>query len=157
MSSFCSLLLTYTGHIKVADFGLSRMGPVKFTAVMNEEQLSKIIEEFTDGLVRFCTLHLIGLICRGLYISDYFPLLHCSIFYQIVGTPRYTAPEMILGMSYGKPVDWWALGIILYQFLVGCCPYQGTRFKDILHQVVTSKNHSFISLLKTHSCRSCTA
>ncbi|XP_016893083.1 microtubule-associated serine/threonine-protein kinase 3-like isoform X2 [Cynoglossus semilaevis] len=102
-----NLLLTYTGHIKVADFGLSRMGPVKFTAVMNEEQLSKIIEEFTDGL--------------------------------IVGTPRYTAPEMILGMSYGKPVDWWALGIILYQFLVGCCPYQGTRFKDILHQVVTKK------------------
>lgn len=123
MSSFCSLLLTYTGHIKVADFGLSRMGPVKFTAVMNEEQLSKIIEEFTDGLVRFCTLHLIGLICRGLYISDYFS---SSTLFNLLPDCRYSevhsarddpgnvlweARGLVGSGNYSLPVPRWLLSI----------------------------------------------
>jgi len=42
------------------------------------------------------------------------------------GTPEYTAPEMILGqakMTYGKSVDWWALGTVLYEMLSGLPPF----------------------------------
>ena len=35
------------------------------------------------------------------------------------GTPEYIAPEVILRQGYGKPVDWWSMGIILYEFLIG--------------------------------------
>ena len=29
------------------------------------------------------------------------------------GTPEYIAPEMVTGKGHGKPVDWWALGILM--------------------------------------------
>jgi serine/threonine protein kinase len=34
---------------------------------------------------------------------------------RVVGTPDYLAPEVLLGLPHGKPVDFWALGVILYE------------------------------------------
>jgi len=39
------------------------------------------------------------------------------------GTPPYIAPEMLNGLPYGGSVDWWALGILLYQMLAGKSPF----------------------------------
>ena len=33
--------------------------------------------------------------------------------------------QVILRQGYGKPVDWWSMGIILYEFLIGCVPFFG--------------------------------
>lgn len=35
------------------------------------------------------------------------------------GTPYYMAPEIIKGKKFGKPVDFWALGIITYEMIFG--------------------------------------
>ena len=56
------------------------------------------------------------------------------------GTPEYIAPEVILRQSYGKPVDWWAMGIILYEFLVGCVPFFGDTPEQLFGQVVNGKS-----------------
>ncbi|CCD26408.1 putative protein kinase YPK2 NDAI_0H02340 [Naumovozyma dairenensis CBS 421] len=39
------------------------------------------------------------------------------------GTPEYLAPELLLGQGYTKVVDWWTLGILLYEMLTGLPPY----------------------------------
>lgn len=55
------------------------------------------------------------------------------------GTPEYIAPEVILRQGYGKPVDWWAMGIILYEFLVGCVPFFGDTPEELFGQVVSGE------------------
>jgi len=57
------------------------------------------------------------------------------------GTPEYLAPEILEEENYGKSVDWWALGVVMYEMMVGKPPFGPTNnmeklFHNILHQPV---------------------
>lgn len=43
--------------------------------------------------------------------------------YTVCGTPQYIAPEIIEGKGYTKNVDWWALGVLIYEMLSGQAPF----------------------------------
>uniref|UniRef100_A0A8C2VPP7 non-specific serine/threonine protein kinase n=1 Tax=Chinchilla lanigera TaxID=34839 RepID=A0A8C2VPP7_CHILA len=100
-----NLLITSMGHIKLTDFGLSKMGLMSLTTNLYEGHIEKDAREFLDK--------------------------------QVCGTPEYIAPEVILRQGYGKPVDWWAMGITLYEFLVGCVPFFGDTPEELFGQVIS--------------------
>ena len=54
-----------------------------------------------------------------------------------VGTPNYQAPEVIRREFYGRPVDVWGAGVILFVLLSGGLPFYGT--KEQLHCSITKK------------------
>jgi serine/threonine protein kinase len=76
-----NILLDEIGHIKLTDFGLSK--------IMNNIEKDKT--------------------------------------YTVCGTPVYVAPEVLTGQGYNKLVDWWSLGVLLYEFLAGYSPYREAK------------------------------
>ncbi|XP_025207855.1 microtubule-associated serine/threonine-protein kinase 3 isoform X2 [Melanaphis sacchari] len=99
-----NLLITALGHIKLTDFGLSKMGLMSLATNLYEVHVDRDTRQFSDK--------------------------------QVFGTPEYIAPEVILRQGYGKPVDWWSMGIILYEFLVGCVPFFGETPEELFAHTV---------------------
>ena len=52
------------------------------------------------------------------------------------GTPGYMAPEVLLGLNHSFPVDFFAIGIMGYEFMIGERPYLGKNRKEIKHLVL---------------------
>ena len=60
-----------------------------------------------------------------------------KLAFSTVGTPDYIAPEVFQQKGYNETVDWWSLGVILYELLVGYTPFfsddPATTCQKILH------------------------
>lgn len=56
---------------------------------------------------------------------------------SFVGTHEYLAPEVISGQGHGSPVDWYTLGIFIYELLYGRTPFRGSNNEATLTNIVT--------------------
>lgn len=53
------------------------------------------------------------------------------------GTPEYLAPELLLGRGYNKTVDWWTLGVLLYEMLTGLPPYYDENTNTMYEKILS--------------------
>uniref|UniRef100_A0AAZ3RZI6 Protein kinase C n=1 Tax=Oncorhynchus tshawytscha TaxID=74940 RepID=A0AAZ3RZI6_ONCTS len=52
------------------------------------------------------------------------------------GTPDYIAPEIVAYQSYGKAVDWWSYGVLLYEMLAGQPPFDGVDEEELFQSIM---------------------
>ncbi|PSC71205.1 hypothetical protein C2E20_5424 isoform X1 [Micractinium conductrix] len=55
---------------------------------------------------------------------------------RAVGTPDYLAPELLLGTGHGLEVDWWSLGVIVYEFVYGAPPFAADTPEEIFQNIL---------------------
>lgn len=58
------------------------------------------------------------------------------------GTPEYVAPEVLNGCGHGKPVDLWALGVLIYELLVGRTPFKAASV-DEMYERIAAGDYAF--------------
>ncbi|KEY72746.1 hypothetical protein S7711_02533 [Stachybotrys chartarum IBT 7711] len=121
-----NILLHQSGHIMLSDFDLSKQsGPGgKPTMIVGKNGAR------TDALPTIDTRS-----CIADFRTNSF-----------VGTEEYIAPEVIKGSGHTSAVDWWTLGILIYEMLYGTTPFKGKNrnatFANILREDVPFPDHS---------------
>lgn len=70
--------------------------------------------------------------------------------------PYFLPPQIILYQPYGKSVDWWAYGVLLYEMLVGQPPFDGEDEEE-LFSAITDQNVSYPKSLSREAKEICKA
>jgi len=108
-----NFLIDAAGHVKLADFGLSKEGLSHFTedspGFRNINKTTKLDPKPGPG------------------------------FYSVVGSPHYMAPEIIklAPDGYGKEVDWWSLGCLIFEMVTGNPPFEGTTPQEVFDNITS--------------------
>ncbi|PNY05755.1 phototropin 2 [Trifolium pratense] len=116
-----NLLLQKDGHIVLTDFDLSFITSCKPQVVKQSLPSNRRRSRSQPP---------------PLFVAE--PITQSNSF---VGTEEYIAPEIITGARHTSAIDWWTLGILLYEMLYGRTPFRGKNrqktFSNILHKDLT--------------------
>lgn len=124
-----NILLQKDGHVVLTDFDLSFLTSCK-PQMIKHPQPKKRRSRSTPPPTLFAE-----------------PATQSNSF---VGTEEYIAPEIITGAGHTSAIDWWALGILIYEMLYGRTPFRGKNrqktFANILHKDLTFPSSIPVSL-----------
>ncbi|KAK1307731.1 Serine/threonine-protein kinase AtPK1/AtPK6 [Acorus calamus] len=133
-----NLLLDRNGHMKLSDFGLCK--PLDCSNFPNLQE-----KDYALGKNHSGTLQSDGRPSAPKRTQQE-QLLHWQknrrmLAYSTVGTPDYIAPEVLLKKGYGMECDWWSLGAIMYEMLVGYPPFYSDEPMSTCRKIVNWRTH----------------
>ncbi|KAL4199563.1 hypothetical protein AMTRI_Chr03g51800 [Amborella trichopoda] len=132
-----NLLIAHDGHIKLTDFGLSKVGLINSTDNLSGPPVSGTAELGQDR--------------PQLSASEQSHKREERQKQSAVGTPDYLAPEILLGMGHGTTADWWSVGVILFELIVGIPPFNAEH-PQIIFDNILNRNIPWPQIPEEMSC-----
>ncbi|GMI81312.1 nuclear Dbf2-related 6 [Hibiscus trionum] len=133
-----NLLLDKNGHLKLSDFGLCKpldcrnLSSINENETLDDENLNESMDVDSGKGRRWK---------NPLEQLQHWQLNRRKLAFSTVGTPDYIAPEVLLKKGYGMECDWWSLGAIMYEMLVGYPPFYSDDPVTTCRKIVHWKNH----------------
>ncbi|GMH16533.1 hypothetical protein Nepgr_018374 [Nepenthes gracilis] len=138
-----NLLLDKNGHMKLSDFGLCKpldyrnLSAIHENESMNDENLKELMG--IDGC--FPTTNNGSHWKSSLEQLQHWQINRRKLAFSTVGTPDYIAPEVLQKQGYGVECDWWSLGAIMYEMLIGYPPFYSDDPITTCRKIVHWRNH----------------
>ncbi|KAH9626001.1 hypothetical protein KSS87_016814, partial [Heliosperma pusillum] len=128
-----NLLLDRFGHLRLSDFGLCK--PLDCSTLEEDFEITNGIggSPTNDGSSKPRRTQLEQL--------QHWQKNRRMLAYSTVGTPDYIAPEVLLKKGYGMECDWWSLGAIMFEMLVGYPPFYSDDPMTTCRKIVNWRTH----------------
>ena len=129
-----NVLIGKDGHIKLSDFGLSK----KLDAFLDKN--NKLIFNQDNKNLKNNN--------SNLSYAEQFRIFknmkskkRREKAFSTVGTPDYIAPEVFKQKGYGQEIDWWSLGVIMFEMMIGYPPFYSDNSTETCKKILDWENH----------------
>ncbi|KAH9899856.1 kinase-like protein [Cubamyces lactineus] len=138
-----NILIDKDGHIKLSDFGLSTGFHKQHDSTYYQRLLDSAnsVTSPTSAARNSVMVNAIHLTMSSKDQIATWKANRRKLAYSTVGTPDYIAPEIFMQKGYGNECDWWSLGAIMFECLVGYPPFCSESTHDTYQKILQWKQY----------------